>query len=148
MPEILILTLLSIVPIGGPVRESVDCLHVNHFHDENGRLVFRQGILLLWNKYHSRFDVVAWRLMTDPTADGRMKSPERDWQRGGYVTTWYDGNTLRQIRTKSVIEDWTQHDPELAAREILPKEERKELRGVQWDKPSGVIRPQPSQVNP
>ena len=37
------------------------------------------------------------------------------------------------IESESMRESWTQYDPELAEREYLPKEKRKELRSVKVD---------------
>jgi hypothetical protein len=136
MMYLVALALLSIVPVGDVTRESCAAIHVNHFHDEYGRLVFDQAIF----RGHDG-KVIAWRLIKSPS-----QIPERDWANGGYVATWHDGEQIRQIRPKSEIEDWTQYDPELLAREVLPKEQRKELRCVRWDKPSGAIRPSPIPV--
>lgn len=112
------LLLLSIIPIGGPVRESVAAIERNFYYDDCGRLVFEQAIFKT-----DDLQVQAWRLIKSPS-----QVPERDWEQGGYVTTWDDGGVIRQIRTQSVFETWTQYDPELIARETLPKEFRKELR--------------------
>jgi hypothetical protein len=112
------LSLLSIVPVGGPVRESVPAVERNFFYDENGRLVFEQIIFMGHDA-----NVQAWRL-----AKTAGQIPERDFEHGGYVMTWHDGETLRQVRTRSVQESFTQFDPELEARKILEKDRRRELR--------------------
>jgi hypothetical protein len=144
------LSLLSIVPVGDVTRESVDAVEVNAFYEENGRHVFTQAIFKTWNG--KRFDVVAWRLMGDGNyaSDGKLKSqPERDFQNGGYVLIWHDGNLLRQVRTPSVDFSWTQVDVELLAREVLAKDLRRELRPSPYaklDKPAGAIRPSPIPV--
>jgi hypothetical protein len=46
----LALLLLSVVPVDLTVRESVDLLELNHFFDDNGRLVFDQLIFWDWHE--------------------------------------------------------------------------------------------------
>jgi hypothetical protein len=67
--------------------------------------------------------------------------PQRDWREGGYQSVWQDGEVLRRVRAESMRETWTQYDPELIEREYLPRERRRELRMIKFDKPSGVVRP-------
>jgi hypothetical protein len=116
--------------------EECDLIEVNHFYDEEGRLVFDQTIFYDWSPGHSRYMVRAWRLVKNPA-----QLPIRDWRRGGYVAVWHDGEVLRQVRAQAVRETWTQYDPELVEREYLAKDERRELRAVKVDKPAGAIRP-------
>ena len=52
---------------------------------------------------------------------------------------WHDGEQIRQIRSKSIRETWTQYDPELVEREYLPKERRKELRTVKVSRPPAAV---------
>lgn len=104
-------------------RERCDVIEHNRFYDERGRLVFAQAIFYDWSPEHSRYIVRAWRLVKDAN-----QVPERNWRTGGYTMTWMDGETLRKIEADSVRDSWTQFDPELAEREILPKEMRTELR--------------------
>jgi hypothetical protein len=66
--------------------------------------------------------VLAWRLVKNDA-----QFPQRDWERGGYLSVWQDGDVLRQIRAAAIRETWTQYDPELVEREWLPKEMRREL---------------------
>ncbi len=103
-------------------RDSVDLIELNHFFDEHGRLVFDQLIFYRIDKAGDE-EVLEWRLVKHPS-----QPPQRDWQRGGYVATWTDGETVREVRTDSYRESWTQYDPELLAREALPKEKRRGLR--------------------
>jgi hypothetical protein len=134
--HLIALALLSIVPVGDVTRESVDLIELNHFYDEHGRLVFDQTIFYDWTQAEDRYNVRAWRLVKNPS-----QLPQRDWFGGGYSAMWHDGEQIRQVRSRSIRETWTQHDPELVEREWLPKERRKELRCVRWDKPSGAIGP-------
>jgi hypothetical protein len=112
-------------------RERVDLVEVNHFYDEQGRLVFDQTIFYDWSSNHGRYMVRAWRLVKNPA-----QLPQRDWQEGGYSAMWHDGEVLRRVHADSMRETWTQYDPELVEREYLPKEQRRELRSVKVDRPS------------
>jgi hypothetical protein len=118
-----LVVLLGINPTEDVSRERVDLMEVNHFYDEQGRLVFDQVIFYDWSPEHSRYMVRAWRLVKNPT-----QLPERDWRDGGYLAVWQDGEIVRRVQASSMRETWTQYDPELVEREYLPKERRKELR--------------------
>lgn len=104
------------------VRDQVDLIEVNHFHDDQARLVFDQVIFYEWSPSKSRHQVQAWRLLKTP-----RQTPRRDYRLGDYVTRWTDGETEREVRAATFRETWTQTDPELAEREFLPKERRKDL---------------------
>ena len=129
MIPLLAILAASILPHEDTARESVDLIEVNHFYDEHGRLVFDQVIFYDWSSSDSRYNVRAWRLIKNPS-----QLPQRDWQAGGHAATWQDGEQIRTVRSQSIRETWTQYDPELAEREILPKEKRKELRTVSVNK--------------
>ena len=108
--------LLGIIPLDIPTTDKVDLVEHNHFYDENGREVFQQLIWWDWDKYNSRFVIRDWRLVTDKQIlpiDGR--------------SVFYDGGTMREIKATSKSTSWLQYDPELADREMLPKEQRREL---------------------
>lgn len=112
----------AIVPHSETIlRERFDCIEQNHFFDEHGRLVFDQAMFIELVDGEER--IQAWRLIKSPE-----QIPVRDWQAGGFVCRWMDGEQLREVRTNSVRETWLQYDPELAARESWPKEKRRELR--------------------
>lgn len=120
----------TIAPREDVARESVDLIELNHFYDEHGRLVFDQVIFYDWSSADARYNVRAWRLVKNPA-----QLPQRDWSgpaasAGNYSAMWQDGDQLRQVRSQSFRETWTQYDPELVEREYLPKERRKELRTV------------------
>ena len=120
---------LGISPTEDVAREQVDLMEVNHFYDEQGRLVFDQVIFYDWSADHSRYMVRAWRLVKNPA-----QLPQRDWKAGGYLSVWHDGEVLRRVHGESMRETWTQYDPELVEREYLPKERRKELRTIKVEK--------------
>ena len=110
--------LLAILPMDGDLkRETVDCIELNRTYDECGQLVFTQWILWDWNG--ARHDVVAWRL----------DKPDMHFQERRLTLTWYEGG-WRQVKAKYWRETWEQFDPELAEREILPKQQRRGIFGV------------------
>ena len=129
----LAILLLSIIPRDDVARETVDLVEVNHFYDEQVRLVFTQIIFYDWQGYDSRpdgvlvhgerYQVRAWRLAKNPA-----QLPQRDWENGGYSAFWQDGEQTRFVRALSFRETWLQADVELIEREVLAKERRKELR--------------------
>ena len=113
----------GIAPHEDVARETVDLIEVNHFYDEQGRLVFDQLIFYDWSAEHSRYMVRAWRLVKSSS-----QLPQQNFPGGGYTSVWHDGELLRSVQAQSMRESWTQYDPELVEREYLPKERRKELR--------------------
>jgi len=124
--SLVILLLVSIIPYDNVVVDEVDVTEINHFHDENGRLVFDQIILYRWSYRDSRHYVVAWRMLKTSA-----QVPRYDVRRKMYVATWHDtqdGDVLRRVISKSVRVTFTQHDPELSERQFLPKEKRCGLR--------------------
>jgi hypothetical protein len=108
------------------VRESCSLVELNHFYDEQGHLVFDQIIFYDWSPADARHTVRAWRLVKSPD-----RVPYRDDFSRCWRVTWQDDFILRDVRAPAFRETWTQYDPELAEREILPKERRKELLPVE-----------------
>lgn len=117
----LVLLLAHASPEAAVARDRVDLVEVNHFYDDNGRLVFDQVLFYDWCDEAGRFQVRAWRLLKL-----RSQWPVRD-ARGGYTCTWHDGEKLRHVRAAAFRETWGQHDPELIERAALPREHRREL---------------------
>lgn len=115
------LLLLAIVPIEDVVCDRVDVIEVNHFYDDQGRLVFDQAIFYDWSPDHGRYQVRAWTLIKGP-----HQLPTRDWARDDvrYTATWADGELVRRVQAASLRETWTQFDPELVEREWLPQKRR------------------------
>lgn len=117
MTSLIAACLFSIIPQdSGVIRDSVDTIEVSHFFNENCDLVFDQ--VLFWQSDNVR----GWRLIKTESC-----RPYRDWATGGYRMTWVDGDHVRQVFAPHRTETWEQHDRELADREILPKEQRREL---------------------
>src|SRR3989344_3912670 len=110
------------------ITDDVDLIEINHFYDDQGRLVFDQVIYYDWCYKVHRYQVRDWRLLKNPT-----QIPLRDWRNGGYCSEWEDfkqRDALRRVRSDSVRETWTQHDPELDEREILELDKRRELKRI------------------
>jgi hypothetical protein len=110
---------LGIVPQSPAVlSDSVATLEVQHFYDDEGRLIFTQ--LIGWNENET---VRFWRM-----AKTESHRPIRDWQNGGYRVTFEDGDKMRTIASATFRETWAQHDRELENRSVLPPEQRRALR--------------------
>jgi hypothetical protein len=109
----------------GVVVDAVDMVEVNHFYDDHGELVFDQLIFYDWCERANRFQVRAWRLLK-----ATAQRPQRNWNGGGFVIVWHDGDLLRRVEAQVFRETWTQHDPEMDERSILAKEKRRELTAV------------------
>jgi hypothetical protein len=134
----LALLLLAIVPAEPILVDHVDLVELNHFYDEQGRLVFDQVIFYNWSPAAERFQVVDWRLVKDGT-----QLPAHDWRQGCYVATWQDGEVLRRVTAASYRETWTQYDPELVEREHLPKDARRKLTRLRPCRSQPSPSPQP-----
>ncbi len=140
--------LLSAIPLDPPplpsahagipreevAEDEMDLIEVNHFHDDNGRLVFSQVIFYEWAQVDPskgggwRYQVRAWRMLK-VTA----QIPRRDHTNGGYVTIWHDtqnGDVMRKVKAQCFRETFTQYDPELIEREFLAKDKRRDLRRI------------------
>lgn len=109
----MIAVVLLICGSGGDVKqtEAAWC-EVNHYYDDCGRHVFDQ--IILWDE---RGRVIAWRLWK---AD---RCPP--WRCGSRWKLRLDG---RLISVPVWWHTWTQYDPEMADRAILPVEQRRGLR--------------------
>jgi len=112
--------LLCVVPQPDNIaRDHVEILERNSYYDENGRLVFVQ--IIGWQAGHVRF----WKLLTN----GQQPSKDVVLQElpPGAKISFDDNGILRQIWSFSYAETWTQFDPELLDRELLPKDQRQPL---------------------
>jgi hypothetical protein len=124
MYALLLVTTMALVPHTPLVADRADVVEVNHYYDERGSAVFDQLIFWDWWDSESDYRVFAWRLLKSAAQE-----PLRDWQRGGYTVRWLDGNVLREVRSGSIRETWTQFDPEVQDRDILPPHRRRGLSG-------------------
>lgn len=113
--------LLAILPLPDDiVRDSVSVTEINHYYDHNGCHIFDQIIYWDWEQDH--YSVRAWELLKHESQIPRYIR-RREW-----VTTHFDGETLRRVRAESFRETWTQWDVELLERDLLPPERRRGLR--------------------
>ena len=117
------------------VRDSVDLVEVNHYHDARGEPVFDQLIFYDWSRQKRRFQVRAWRLIKSEN-----QLPRRDHRDGHWLVRWHDEGLLREVTAESRRETWTRYDPELVERDFLPQEQRLELSS----RSDMTQRPQPS----
>ncbi len=127
----LALALLLLSAVGTPpdvLAEHCDLIELNHFHDDAGRLIFDQVIFYDWDPRDCRFVVRDWRMMASGAASAPRWRLGRDHGRDAWTASASDGQALRRVTARCFRESWTQHDPELAEQEILPKERRRGLR--------------------
>jgi len=107
------------------IKDTVDLVEVNHYHDARGEHVFDQLIFYDWSRQKRRFQVRAWRLIKSES-----QVPQRDYRLGNWLVRWHDDGILREVTATSRRETWTQFDPELIERENLPQEHRLDLTPV------------------
>lgn len=119
----LALSSFAISPREDVASERVDLIEVNHFYDDQGRLVFDQLLFYDWSQDEERYQLRDWRMLKQ-----QDQLPRLDHERRMWVCHWFDGNALRRVEAESVRETWAQYDPEVTEREFLPKENRRELR--------------------
>lgn len=118
----LCLLVLAIVPHEDIARDHCDLIELNGLYDEQGRRVFDQLIFYDFCRERSRYQVRAWRLVKD-----HHQVPTYDHAAGHWRCMWNDGETPRCVTADSYRRTWTQFDPELAERDVYPKEKRREL---------------------
>ena len=106
--------LLAILPQPWVATDEVFQLERNHFHDCQGQLVFIQ-LIGRERDYHVRF----WILEKENRVQKDVTS--------GYILRFDDNGILREIRSPNYYETFTQEDPELLDRDLLPKEQRRPL---------------------
>jgi hypothetical protein len=106
------------------VREEVDMIEVNHFHDDLGRHVYDQVIFYGWCKSAGDYHVRAWCLLDDPS-----RWPTRNHRSGYYHVYWYDRDqrVQREVFAKHYSETWTQVDPERINKRLLDEKHRTAL---------------------
>jgi hypothetical protein len=111
-----------VVPVDDVVRDALDLVELNHVFDAQGQPVFDQIIFYEWCDAACRFQVRDWRLVKSAAM-----RPQRDWQRGCWWVLWQEDQALRSVHARSFRETWTQYDPEMVEREVLPAEARRKL---------------------
>jgi hypothetical protein len=139
--------LIAVVPVDEALRDHVDLIEINHVYNDLGQPVFDQLIFWEWCSAAARWQVRAWRMAKGAGIDRAVPLPERDWQRGGYVLLWRDGDRLRIVRAAAVRETWTQYDPEMVEREVWPVDRRRGLRMGHGERPSqGAVHDTPGRA--
>lgn len=103
--------------------EHVTLIETSHVHcDQTGRLTLTQNIFLdAYPALDGAKQVIAWRMANEGPR------PEYDWQRRCWTMTWLDSGILRRVTADSWLESVELYDPEIASREVWPREKRREL---------------------
>lgn len=103
------------------IREEVDLIEVNHFHDDLGRHVYDQVIFYGWCKSKGDYHVRAWCLLDDPS-----RWPVKNHKSGYWHVYWYDRDqrVQREVFAKHYNETWTQVDPERINKRLLDEKFR------------------------
>jgi hypothetical protein len=106
---------------GSIIREEVDLIEVNHFHDDLGRHVYDQVVFYSWSKAAGDYHVRSWCLLDDPS-----RWPRKNLKSGKYHVFWFDRDQRlqREILAKHYLETWTQVDPERANKRLLDEKYR------------------------
>lgn len=120
MTAVLLLA-MAILPTTQPVVDRVDVIEVSHVYSAQGDHVFSQ--LLFWElASDGEYDLRTWLLLKQ----GGHR-PEYDFARGDYVARFSSWEQFHEVRAPVFRETWTQYDPELIARDRMPKENRRGL---------------------
>lgn len=106
--------LFCLLPIEPPPIH-VEQIELNHFYDSTGKHVFDQYII--WQDGHVR----AWRIAKPQDV------PIRNHQSRTWQMLWPVKQHHIRIRTKSLVETFTQWDRELFDRQVLPPDQREPL---------------------
>jgi hypothetical protein len=106
----------ALLPQAEPVRERVGEIQLNYVYSDDGKHILTQWIFL------DHGQVQAWRMC-------KGQRIERDYDRGGWVLRFWDGEFYREVRADSFAELHTQYDVEINARNQWPVEQRRELIG-------------------
>jgi hypothetical protein len=109
---LLALAILSTIPQDFCVRERVEIIEVNNVFTLDGEPHLKQ--LVFWD---ANGRCLAWRMFHQ----GRQY-----WSNGAMY--FADGDAIRCITARTVVESWTMFDIETADREYLPANERRELK--------------------
>ena len=104
---------------GNPTAdEYVDLIELNHFYDQQGRLVYDQVIFYERAPETGRFQVRAWCLVED--REDLNRRPVKNYQTQLYQVDWFDTDQriLRKVTSRLYRESWTQVDPERANKKV------------------------------
>jgi hypothetical protein len=128
---VIAIVLLSIIPLkDDAIADECHTLELNHYFDGCGQRIFSQWIFWEWNEKESRNDVVDWRMADNGnTPRNELSRANRSVKKidGGYRVNFRDYETTREVTAKEFRETWTQFDPEVEQRKILPTDQRRLL---------------------
>lgn len=110
---------LCIVPQSPLLDDDVECLELNHSYDDQCNILVHQIIGWHYNPAEHRAEIVFWRLVK------KMKIGRNQvvFVEGGLENC----GAIRRVRYKSFFETWTQYDPEMNDRDVLPQNQRRGL---------------------
>lgn len=116
--------LLLFVDPHPPLVDHVDLIERNHVVClKTGGDRLDQIIYWRWDNVTHGHRVVAWRMTRDRTSLLVRRG-------NGWRESWSDGEYRREIYARRYLETWTEHDPEVADRDVLAVEWREGLRVV------------------
>lgn len=123
------------------VDEYVDLIELNHFFDQQGRLVYDQVVFYERAPETGRFQVRAWCLVEDREYLNRR--PVKNQETELYQVDWFDTDQrlLRKITSRLYRESWTQVDPERSDKKF--HDERLRISLIQ--NPKKFLPPQPQE---
>ena len=98
--------------------EHVDVIEHNSLYDDRANLILKQ--LIFWDLRNGRYIARDWRLDRGQFNTRRANGMTR--------ITWCDSGKLRTVTTTRYFKSWTQFDPELVNRDVLPQDERPKRR--------------------
>lgn len=113
----LVLCLLGIIPHELVAKDHVDVIETNHFYNEKGEFVFDQRVFYEFNSDLNQYVVADFRMIKD---NRNFVAHKR--------LVFHDGYSLCDVRCEAVRETWTQFDPELENRKVIPIANRRKLR--------------------
>lgn len=127
-----LLFLLALLPKEDCIlKEKVDLVEYNHYHDANMKHVFDQIIFYDWSDQKKAFMIRDWRLVK---TESQIPKREKDY----FIVRWHDDGILREVKASYRRETWTQYDPELIGRNDLPQDQRILLKQLQQSTGSSI----------
>lgn len=138
----LVVAATGIVRVETVVDDSVDLIEINHVIQSDGRAEFTQIIFYDWVADEGRFQIRTWRMHKQV-----QRAPYFDGNADRYTLRFYDKGLLREVHSKSVRHTWTNYDPEVAERKVLPVHKRRGL-SVQAQQLRATASPEPILSHP
>lgn len=127
MLKALFLIFLSVCDGGAnkriPLEDVVDRIEINHFMNDEGIEQLNQVIFWNYSPSLESYVVCSWRSVKPD-----MNMPYKT-KAGGYVMHWHDtrDGVYRKVYAKTLIETYTNYDPETTNQELVDRLVRKEL---------------------